>query len=54
MRLCRGMPVYKNAADDDWGWDTIAFIVDGTMLLTAYLSFTLISSLGFPFSNHVI
>jgi len=37
MRLCRGMPVYKNAADDDWGWDTIPFIVDGTMLLSAYL-----------------
>ena len=36
MRLCRGMPVYKNAADDDWGWDTIPFIVDGTMLLSAY------------------
>ena len=36
MRLCRGMPVYKNAADDDWGWDTIPFIVDGTMLWSGY------------------
>jgi len=30
------MPVYKNDADDDWGWDTIPFIMDGTMLLSGY------------------
>ena len=36
MRLCYGMSVYKNDADDE-GWDTIPFIVDGTMLLSTYL-----------------
>jgi len=36
MRLCRGMPVCKNDVDDDWGWDTIPFIVDGTVLLSVY------------------
>ena len=35
-KLCRGMLKYKNAADDDWGWDTFPFIADGTMLLNAY------------------
>lgn len=32
-------PKKHGIPDDDWGWDAIPFIVDGTMLLTAYKLF---------------